>query len=1362
VTAAPSLEVAGIAAGDATILAFRRNIVVAASAGTGKTHRLTALYVLLTLGLTSSGQPDARTPAPAVLPDRILATTFSRAAALEISRRIERALAALATWDGASEIEFAFTREIRARLGSLRSGLGEGAQADGGAVPEAAEIRKRASEALAKWPASRIDTLHGAARQIVQRYALDLGVPPSARVLDEDESQALGVLAVDEALTESLSEGGARAQAARSLIVSCGGVSAAHREVTRLLDRLDEEGITPRQLARADHADQAADMWRDLFAVARRSAESGSRTFRELAQALADSLARGAPGEPLSDTSTSLALELFSLHMPRSGKTPADEELDAFRKRFAGPSHADRALRLTTYLRESPRLSLREEQLVTLLELARARLAAARRRAGGLSFGDLLRIAQAGLRDRPDIARVARGQIDALLVDEFQDTSRVQRDLVYLLRERDEAAAARRPGEAPRAEGLKHHGLFLVGDRKQSIYGFRGADVSVFARVCAELAGRAAGEALSLPPALWADEPLADFVALRESRRSGERVLAFVNAFSARDFSPETAASSGEARDFEIAYGKAEHLVPVPSAAGQGEVILIADDGSSPEDAEPLVREASGSMREAFVAAAYVAARVRRGAVPRPDAQPQQPEQSPQTQHQKSDSPQPEAAANSPGGQANSPAARPSMSYRDIAILARRRSTIPLIELALARLNVPYVVAGRALYDAPEVRDVAALLRLLLDPRDRLSLATVLRGPMVALSDTSLALLSLPGHGLTVPQPDRATPTLGAEPSPDEPLAVLSLLHPAERARLETFRARFADLRRAALRLTPGEAVRAALSALDLDRVIAALPRAEARLGNLDRLVSIARQRGGSLASFVRWLDRRIREDADEAEAAVFSPEDDAVRLTTIHASKGLDFPVVVLVDLNAQPRPSYGSVLLAPGSARRPASLVVRHYARRPARPDRPDLFAAFPDASDLLPFMPLTTPALRDAQTEAVARENAERKRLTYVAITRARRSLVLLGVPSAPRGGSAWKTLTAHLEDADFASTVTHREDARALLAEATRAVAAAAEAAPKPQPPPLPTGAAYYMPVRSPARTIALGVTPLSVFSECPRRFRLRHLLGLEEPVATGQLDLFGAELAPELPEAADDEPGPAVRSLPASAAHRVLERWPLARFGSPTNPLEVASRLAAEGLVSSAAAAGGGSTEVRSLAEGIAAFLSSSFARSIREEGASILREEPFVLSIPSPGAGRTPPRTLALRGSIDLLIERKSGLLDIIEYKLCRARADLAPYAFQLRCYALAVARRAPGRPVRAGVVYLGSSPEPVALRGSSPNGGDGSIAPAELDRFEQDLATLAHRYADARHTERFEGVAAEACKRLGCGFINACHPGRR
>lgn len=1314
-------EAAG-ARDDATIFSFRRNVVVAASAGTGKTHRLTALYILLTLGLTSMGQPDDRTPAPPVLPDRILATTFSRAAALEIARRIERSLRALAAWDGMTDVDYAFTREIRARaalVGMLVDAPDHRADASPVASASfAAEIRKRASEAIARWPAARIDTLHGAARQIVQRHALDLGVPPGAEVLDEDETQALSVLAIDETLTEALSAGGERAQAARMLIVSCGGIAMARREVTRLFDRLDEDGITARELARADHTGQAAAVARELGRIAKQSAAEGSRAFREPAEALARALAAAPEGELFPDKAFGPAVDLLTQTMPRKGKTSADEELDAFRKKLSGSTHAERASRLVSYLREAPKLAAREEHLIDLLDDARTRLEAARRRAGGLSFGDLLRIARDGMRDRPDVARAARASVNVLMVDEFQDTSRVQRDLVYLFRERDGAAGMRAPGASPRAEGLLKHGLFLVGDRKQSIYGFRGADVAVFARVCAELAGSAAGEALSLPPSLWAPDPIADFVALRESRRSGERVLAFVNAFAARDFA-EGRAPEETPRDFEIAYGRAEHLVPAPqpsqsSGGDGGEVILVSDDGGTPDDADPLVREATGPMREALVAAAYVACRVRRS------------------------------------GDQELLAGR-AVSYRDVAILARRRSSIPLIELALARLEVPYVVAGRALYDAPEVRDIAALLRLLLDPRDRLALATVLRGPMVALSDTGLALLSPPGRGLVVTTGGRSPLVLGAESASAETSAAIAQLDAGDRSRLENFRARFADLRRAALLLPPGEAIRAAVAALDLDRVLAALPRAEAKIGNIDRLVAIARQRGGSLSSFVRWLDRRMRDEADEAEAAVFSPEDDAVRLTTIHASKGLDFPVVVLVDLNAQPRATSAGIGFVPSSVDKPASLVVRHFARRASRPQAPDTSAADSAARELAPWIPVGTPAQRDAQTDAQAREQAERRRLTYVAVTRARRSLVLIGSAAPARPGSAWRTLSTGLDDPGFAATLTHREDAKAWLHEASLPAAPSA-AGPAPEVAELievPSGPPFLVPPRSPSREIALALAPLSVFHGCARRFRFRHLLGLEEPVSTGQLDLFGDEMAPDLQDDDVDESDP---DAPISAAHRVLERWPRARWGAPTNPAEIAARLAAHGL-----AADHG--EALRLAPAIASFLSGPYARVIRDEDCAIRREEPFVLTTVAPTAGRTGARALTVRGAIDLVVERRSGAIDALDYKLSRPRADLALHELRLRAYALALHKRHPDRPIRAGVIYLGASVEPTILRGDGPGG---AITDADHERFEDDLASLAHRFAEARHQDRFDGVPVDVCRRLQCGFVGACHGDKR
>lgn len=1041
-------------AGDATIFAFRRNVVVAASAGTGKTHRLTALYLLLALGLTSMGQTDDATAAPPVSPERLVATTFSRAAALEISLRVERALGDLAAWNGT--LPPAFEAVLRARAAAVGRPLVIGS------------IRRRAADALARFPSAKIDTLHGVAGRIVKRNALAIGLGPGARVLDEEEAQSLGDLAVDEALSAALAAGGEGAEAARGLLESAGGVGLARRRILRLFDRLDEDGLSPRDLALADHPAQARVVADRLAAIARACGASGSPTRREAARVVATALASTAPGELLPASAAPAVFALLTERLPqRRSRAPEDDALHELITDLPGKNRADRADGLIALLRCAPALGHRDARLLDVIADAHARLAGSKRRIGGLGFGDLLRIARDTLRDRPEIARAARESIDVLLVDELQDTSRVQRDLIYLLRERDDAAEARAAGVAPSARGLAPHGLFLVGDRKQSIYGFRGADVAVFSSICAELCGAVAARALAMPEAIEPEPPIADFVALRESRRSGAAILDFVNAFSEHDFTGDRAPSTPP-RAFEIAYGPAEHLVPAGDLATPrraAEVVFVRDDGASPDDAAPLVSESVGAAREAHVAAAYLA----------------------------------ELASDRILGAAPPSRTEGLVRYRDVAILARRRSTLPLVELALARLDIPYVVAGRALFDAIEVRDTAAILRLLLDPRDRLALATILRGPMVALSETTLAALSIPGRGLAVP-------LLGRWPTRDldHPEALLvdpSAIDPLERTRLETFRARFAELRATALRLPPAEAIRAAITAFDFDRVLAALPRAEARIGNVDRLVTLARRRGGTLASFVRWLDRRIHDEADEAEAAVFSPDDDAVRLTTIHASKGLDFPIVVLVDLNAEPRADAGGLGVLGGERGAPA-LVARHFAPRAA---------ASAPFDPIGPLFAISTPLLRAAQADARAREQAERRRLTYVAITRPRDTLVLIGSTQPPRPGSAFQSLTTALDDPRVAATITTTRAAVDLLAAArpvlARSPARASQSARAPARLP-----------RPPARVIHLDLAPLARFNDCPRRFRLRDLLGLDEPAPAA-----GGPITPAvLPSLGDDD------------------------------------------------------------------------------------------------------------------------------------------------------------------------------------------------------------------------------------------------
>ncbi|NUO48008.1 MAG: UvrD-helicase domain-containing protein [Polyangiaceae bacterium] len=1205
-------------AGAEVVHAFQRNVVVAASAGTGKTHLLTSLYVLSTLGLTSMGKRDVRDAHDPILPDRIVATTFSRAAAVEIRARVERSLRAIAS--GAADAPFA--SEIQARVATLD------------APPSAGEITARAKRAIERWNEARIDTLHGLAGDILRRFALPLGLVPGLRVGEEDEIRELSRSALDDVLAAALDGDEAERDAARALVDACGGLARVHDAVLPFLDRLDEEGLSPADLATTDHLALARDLRRRLDAALRDCAASARREIAEAAAQVRTELGTSDLAIPLA--ARPLLDRLFEMRKPSRAN---DAELAFFELRGTGPgTNLAKGRALVATFDEAPALEARERAMLSLLARIGETAASERRARAILGFGDLLRLARQTLRDHPEVADEVRGEIDVLLVDEFQDTSRAQRDLVYLLRA--ERATA---GVTPGATDIVGHGLFLVGDRKQSIYAFRGADVSVFTAMCADLAGEAAGRALDIPESLWGTRPSSDFVALRESRRSGPQIISFVNAFSHADFGSLQAG----AEEPPITYAEAERLVAL-KPAGADRVIYVVDDGTPVDD--PLLA-GEGGLREALIAAAS----------------------------------------------AKTLLDEAKLAPRDLAILARRRATIPLVELGLARLGLPYVVAGRALYDTLEVRDLAALVRLVLDPRDKHALAQVLRGPIGGLSDTALLALC-EGRGLSPSVLDKKGPELEKSTFGEEA------------TRLRELRRRFQETRAPVARLAPEEALRTLISAFDLDRIIAGLPRAEARLANLDRLATIARDRGGSLLGFSRWLDRQIADETDEAEAVVFSPEDDAIRVTTIHASKGLDFEAVITLDLGARPKADYAPLGVV-RAASEPPRLVVLHRSRLGAN---------------------LDNPARERAKRLARERAAAERRRITYVAVTRAKRILLVVGAPGRAELESARSTLDAHWEP-----TLSAMADAW----EAPRILESAF--APSGAPPALkPEPAATITRHLAVVQEVALATTPLGVFRDCPRRFQLRFLVGLDEPVASGQLDLF--EMASDAPEpeyddgpTEDEEGDPRVRGR---AAHRVLEQYPRERFGAPPETGDIEARLEAEGLEKTAAS---------KLASDLGRFLGSEIAARLGGADVELHREEEVVLRLDG-GEGAT---GLVLRGTADAFaVDHQTDTIDLFDYKLARPRASLGPYAFQLGAYALALARTYPNARVRAGVVFLLGG----EVRWLDPSGAP--LGADVLDRVEEDLARTANAFARARAAGSYEGVEESTCRALRCGFITACH----
>src|SRR6478609_8316908 len=950
-----------------------RNAVVAASAGTGKTELLTSIYIGHCLGLSASGS--------LVSPTRIVATTFSRAAAREIRERLEKRLGGVAGSDPDEQ-----DRRLGAGLKALAEERGL----------SRAELSRRATRALDELPDASIDTLHNLCGRILREHGLELGIAPSFTILEEQRALEDAELAIDEVLSEALGETGLPQLGAQQLLDASGGLDRLRGWMLGLLSRLDDEGLDATSLARPEEAAAARRAQVDLYEVCRELASDPDSPRAPPARAVLDALAgaeTSLDGDRLSRAFAALAAE-------KKGRTaPGSEALKLLLERTRGSNNAERARAIVRLIVEGPTLDARLAGVSQVISTIQARLRERHVAQHALGFGDLLRLTRDGLRDLPEVARAAAARIELLLVDEFQDTSRVQCELLLLLRERPEKNRERAPGQLPSAADISERGLVVVGDRKQSIYGFRGADVSVFAELSTALAGSHAARLLDLPPHATPpdDAPVvADVSTLVDSYRSDRAIVDAVNLISERDFAPKLQQS------FEIRYAPAEALRVPESRQSQppGTLTLLLDDSLTP-DAEPLVAKATGAMRSALAIAGYCVNAVNEG--------------------------------------------RPLGS---LAILARRRATLPLLGFALDHFGVPYVVSGRDLYGTPEVRDVFAALRLSQAPRDRHALAVLARSPLGGLSDQALLELSEPKRGLL--------------PFPDWDVARLSRAEDVTLAAL--LKERLGAYLQIAPRISPRDAIYDVVERFELSTVLSQLPRGAVRLANVGRLQEIAATHGGNLAAFVRFIERQIALETDETEAAVFTADDDAVRLLTIHGSKGLAFPTVILADAEAVERPQHAPVGLLRRAQQRPV-LVVRHAGE---------------DG-------PIVTQSQTELSEDAAARAHAERQRLSYVALTRAQHELVL-ALPARASGGSLAKTVLDLNTEGAFAAIAGMRELPVSQLL-----------AAPKLQ---LESGAAGLeppaLPSQPPSTAVVLGVTALSDFRICPRRFSLIELQGLPEP------------------------------------------------------------------------------------------------------------------------------------------------------------------------------------------------------------------------------------------------------------------------
>jgi ATP-dependent helicase/nuclease subunit A len=847
-----------------------RHALVTASAGSGKTAVLVARYVRLVL----SG----------VDPQAIVAITFTRKAAAEMYARI------------AAEID----RRIAAAT----------------APQELAQL-KTLRERLTGAP---ISTIHSFCAQLLRRFSIEAGVLPTFTELTEAEAQRLirevALNVVEELLLER------RFPEIWEFVRDYG-----HREVLALVLHVVqkvERWVFLREVLRRPLGERLEEarrlLWETFVSSAVRCADGLLQCLRQLQEPTDRVRADAAELELLCRRLRALSPE--QPHWESAQRLWEDVRQRAFRqdgqlKKWlqSEDEGLSSTVALLDQLLEAWRNAEEEESMVRQMELlgrivdaVLERLEQEKRARNVLDFNDL-QLKTLQLLEQDAVVERLRREIRYLLVDEFQDTNPVQYALVRRLLAL---------GEAEEAWVGPH--VFLVGDPKQGIYGFRDADVRVFEQARREILRRNRWAVeRGLLPQHDVDARTTGDIHLPVSFRLAPELVAFVNTVAGALFPQATE---------QVAY---EPLVcGRPQARGSVRFLLTT---ASAQGNQPI-----RLPQEELIARALL-------------------------QWVEGDEPLEVAEWDAAQGCER----RRRVRYGDIAILTRYRLSVPRLTAALQRYGIPYLVhAGAGFFQAPEIQDLYFLLRFLSNERDDLALAVALRAPFFALSDGQLLQISLSQGETLWEKLCQSAQAPGAEAAVQRAYEVLSLL------------------RLLAPRLTLSELLREIGERTLWMLRLRHSPRFAQIQANVQKLREFARTfsaRGfRTLADFVQELGALIEAEMPETEA-VAPAGTDAVSILTIHAAKGLEFPVVVLAFLEQSRRSS--------------APLLLDERFGLVATARRWDEEAGI--------WTLVSTPAYVLAQATEEARQAAEEQRVLYVGLTRARDHLVLAGTLGMSKQGT-----------------------------------------------------------------------------------------------------------------------------------------------------------------------------------------------------------------------------------------------------------------------------------------------------------------------------------------------------------------------
>ncbi len=841
--------------------------VVLASAGTGKTWTLVDAWVRAALGLDVDGG------ATLIAPERLCAITFTEKAAAEMRTRVEQRLTVL--------------RFMPDQEAALRDALIE----RHGAMPTTTTL-DGIRRAVARAP---IGTFHALCGRLLREHAIAADLDPAFRILEPDEEQRMLVEIAEGAVLDALAANDSNVAdlvarlPLRGLFEQRGFVEG----LVDLWGTLAERGTDAVGLAAARPAstvDEALGVVRTavdaLDAAAAAAGKGGAKTAqrvyaaREATTQLVTALAL--PAVDRLDEVVRAVLALREASAGNWGGTTIAELRRAF---------VDAVSQLGAAIVDDDVAGLGPTIRDLLVDIDQRQRREKAQRAV-LGFGDLLTHCRDLLRDNRSVRARVKSRIARLFVDEYQDTSPVQEQLTALLAEEPTRGDALVPTSPLTSMRIPSGRLFIVGDPKQSIYGFRGADSAVFARAQAAVVD--GGGTLTR---------------LTTSRRSTAPVCSFVNLVSA------TTLPGHEAEALVP-------LVPVDSVPAVGTWWRAGDAIKAQK--LPAVE----------VEAALVADRI---------------------------------------------VADVLMHHRpaDITILTRRGRSTAVFGRALARRGVPVrVIGGDGFWRRPEILDVVSALSLVVDPRDELAAMTVLRSPLVGVSDDQILALF---EGIPSDKGGFTWPRIVAASDDD-------LVDSEVRDRVRAFDALLTSIR---AQLATKPLTHAIDTVVDDGgyAVACAIERdGPQRLRHLEKLraLSAGRPEDGVLG-ISRLVDAI---DDPPAESIVFDAPvgEDAVRIMTVHQSKGLEAEIVILADAGIALRTDSDDVTWD-------ADVGLAVSARGRAS------FRASPKPSSSAVASTMMQRVRRAKRT----RDEAELARLLYVALTRARQRLFVVGEPRRRGPGS-----------------------------------------------------------------------------------------------------------------------------------------------------------------------------------------------------------------------------------------------------------------------------------------------------------------------------------------------------------------------